>query len=130
MPDSIRRFEPILPYPSRQSVMDLFLATLERNFNVDLPDDWDDNEPFYLLESDVTSFNIFQGVLNNVINRSEPAPWLLRDLKEFEQTLVELVIGGLEDNTEGQAFLDAMRSSVVSRAQAQSNQEQHSDDAR
>lgn len=129
MPDSTRLFEPILPYPSRQSVIDLFLATLERNFNVNLPDDWDDNEPFYLLEGDVTSFNVFQGVLNNVINCFEPAPWLLRGLKEFEQMLVEYVIDGLEDNTDGRAFLDAMRSSVVSRAQAQSNQEQYSDDA-
>ena len=119
--------EPILIYPSKQSVIDLFLATLERNSSADLPDDWPDNEPLYLQENDAASSGIFQEVLDDVINGAEPAPWLLRDLKEFEQMLAEYVIEGLEDNAEGRASLETMRSSVISRAQ--NNQEQHSNDA-
>ncbi len=121
--------EPILIYPSRQSVIDLFLATLERNSNADLPGGWPDNEPLYLQENDAVSSGLFQEVLDDVISGAEPAPWLLKDLREFEQMLVEYVIEGLEDNTEGRAFLDAMRSTAVSNARAQSSQEQHSDDA-
>ena len=129
MPDSIRKFEPVLPYPSRQSMIDLMLATIERNSNADLPNDWPENEPLYLQENDIVSSDILQEVLDDVINGAEPAPWLLRDLKEFEQTLVASVFEDLENSAEGRTFLEIMRSTAISNAQAQSSQEQHSNDA-
>ena len=67
-------FELILIYPSKQSVIDLFLAALERNTNADLPDGWPDNEPLRLQENDAASFGTFQEVLDDVINGAEPAP--------------------------------------------------------
>lgn len=126
MPDSL---QPILPYPSRQSLIDLVLATIELSSSADLRDDWDDNEPLYLQESDIASSDIFREVLDGVISGAEPAPWLLRDLKEFEQMLVEYVIEGLEDTSEGSHFLNVMRANVNWRSWAQQQQEQISDDA-
>lgn len=115
MPD---RFEPILPYPSRQSVIDSVLATIERSSDIDYPDGWDDNEPLYLKENDITWFRIFHEAVNNAINGAEPAPSLLKDLKEFERMIVEQVIEGLEGTAEGRSFLDAMRSTIVSQSEA------------
>ena len=118
MPDSIRKFEPVLPYPSRQSMIDLMLATIERNSSADLPNDWPENEPLYLHANDIVSSDILQEVLDDVINGAEPAPWLLRDLKEFEQTLVASVFEDLENSAEGRTFLEIMRSTAISNAQA------------
>ena len=129
MPDNIRQFEPILPYPSRQSMIDLTLATIERNSNADLPDGWPENEPIYLQENDVASSSIFQEALDDVINGAEPAPWLLRDLKEFEQMLVEYVIEGLGETAEGRTFLNAMRASANWQSWSQRQREYISDDA-
>ena len=114
MTDNIRKLEPILPYPSRQSVIEAALATIERRFDADLPDDlYKEREPLFLQESEAVSFNVFNDVVNDAISEVEPAPWLMRDLKEFEQTIVDSVVEGLESNPEGRAFLDAMRSSVA-----------------
>ena len=129
MPDTIREFEPILPYPSRQSVIDLTLATIERNSNAALPDDWPENEPLYLQENDVTTSSILQEILDDAIRGAEPSPWLLQDLKEFEQTLVEYVIEGLEKTAEGRTFLNAMRASANWQSWAQRRREYIPDDA-
>ena len=123
MPDNIRQFEPILPYPSRQSLIDFTLAAIERSASIDRPSDWEEYEPIYLKEEDVIRSALFNQVVSQVINGAEPAPWLLRDLKEFEQMLVEDILASLEDNPEGRAFLEVMRSYAVSQEQAWSNRE-------
>ena len=115
MPD---RLEPILPYPSRQSVIDSVLAAIERSSNIDYPDGWDDNEPLYLKDNDITWFRIFHEAVNNAINGAEPAPSLLKDLKEFERMIVEQVIEGLEDTSDGLIFLNGMRATAKRRSVA------------
>ena len=126
---SSRQLEPILPYPSRQSVMDLFLATIERSIVADSLDDWDEGEPLFLQGNDAESTAAFQENFQVAINNAEPSLWLLRDLKEFEQTLVTGMIEDLEATQEGRDFLANLRSIAVSRARASSNQEQDTDDA-
>lgn len=126
---SSRQLEPILSYPSRQSVMDLFLATIERSIVADSLDDWDEGEPLFLQGNDAESTAAFQENFQVAINNAEPSPWLLRDLKEFEQTLVTGMIEDLEATQEGRDFLANLRSIAVSRASASSNQEQDTDDA-
>ena len=126
---SSRQLEPILPYPSRQSVMDLFLATIERSIVADSLGNWDEGEPLFLQGNDAESTAAFQENFQVAINNAEPSPWLLRDLKEFEQTLVTGMIEDLEATQEGRDFLANLRSIAVSRARASSNQEQDTDDA-
>ena len=117
MTDNTRKLEPILPYPSRQSVIEAALATIERRFDADLPDDlYKEREPLFLQESEAVSFNVFNDVVNDAISEVEPAPWLMRDLKEFEQEIVETAIKDLESTAEGQAFLNAIRGYVNSRS--------------
>ena len=118
-----RQLEPILPYPSRQSVMDLFLATIERSVVADALDNWDESEPLFLQGNDAESTAAFQENFQIAINNAEPSPWLLRDLKEFEQALVTGMIEDLEATQEGRDFLANLRSIAVSRARASSNQE-------
>ncbi|MCY3543416.1 MAG: hypothetical protein OXH22_05175 [Chloroflexi bacterium] len=120
---SSRQLEPILPYPSRQSVMDLFLATIERSIVADSLGNWDEGEPLFLQGNDAESTAAFQENFQVAINNAEPSPWLLRDLKEFEQTLVTGMIEDLEATQEGRDFLANLRSIAVSRARASSNQE-------
>ncbi len=120
---SSRQLEPILPYPSRQSVMDLFLATIERSVVADSLGNWDEGEPLFLQGNDAESTAAFQENFQVAINNAEPSPWLLRDLKEFEQTLVTGMIEDLEATQEGRDFLANLRSIAVSRARASSNQE-------
>ena len=110
------RPEPILPYPSRQSVIDSVLATIERSSEIDYPDGWNSNEPLYLKESDIIRFKVFNDAVDNAINGAEPAPWLLRDLKEFEQMIVEHVVEGLEDTSAGLLFLNGMHATAKRRS--------------
>lgn len=52
MTSSNRRWEPLFPYPSRESVTELVVAMIERSSDVAPPDGWPANEPFYLSERD------------------------------------------------------------------------------
>ena len=118
MAQDSQQLEPILPYPSRQSVLDLFLATIERSVVADELENWDEAEPLFLRNNDAESAATFQDNLEIAINNAEPSPWLFRGLKEFERTLVEDLIKGFEATPEGRRFLYNMRKIAASRARA------------
>lgn len=111
----IRQWEPILPYPSRESVTDLVLALVERNFGIPIPDKWEENESYYLVTDDATQFSEFREAVDGAIRGAEPAPWLLRDLKEFERLIAEDAIEDLQNTTEGQVTLDAIMAVAIYR---------------
>ena len=106
---------PILPYPTRLSVMEAALAAIERSSNAEIPAGYEDDEPAYLAEDDVAQSHIFRALLDAALRQAEPAPWLLRDLREFEQQIVADVIAGLEDTPDGRWFLSKMRSAAAQR---------------
>ncbi len=111
----VRQWEPILSYPSRESVSDLVVALVERNFGLAIPDEWEENESYYLVTDDATQFLEFREAVDGAIRGAEPAPWLLRDLKEFEQMIAEDAIEDLKNTPEGQVILDAIRAIAVYR---------------
>ena len=111
----VRQWEPILPYPSRESVTDLVVALVERNFELAIPDEWEENQPYYLVTDDATQFSEFREAVDGAIRGAEPAPWLLRGLKEFEHEIAEFVIEGLQNTSEGQVILDAIRAIAIYR---------------
>lgn len=110
-----RQREPILPYPSRESVTDLVVALVERNFGLDMSENWPEEQSFYLKTDDATQFSEFREAVDGAIIGAEPAPWLLRDLKEFEQRIAEDAIEDLQNTAEGQVILDAIRAIAIYR---------------
>lgn len=118
---------PILPYPTRRSVMAAALSAIECGSNAEIPDDFADyGEPAYLTQDDVAQSHIFRALLDAALRQAEPAPWLMRDLREFEQRIAEDVIAGLEDTPDGRWFLSNMRSAANQRY---SDEQQDSGDA-
>ena len=111
----VQQWEPILPYPSRESVTDLVVALVERSFGLDIPENWPEEQSFYLQTDDATHFSEFREAVDGAIIRAEPAPWLLRDLKEFERLIAEDAIEDLRNTPEGQAILDAVRAISIYR---------------
>ncbi len=111
----VQQWEPILPYPSRESVTDLVVALVERSFGLDMPENWPQEQSLYLQTADATHFSEFREAVDGAIVGAEPAPWLLRDLKEFERLIAEDAIEGLKNTPEGQAILDAIRAIAIYR---------------
>ena len=111
----VRQWEPILSYPSRESVTDLVVALVERNFGLAIPDEWVENESYYLVTDDATQFSEFRDAVDGAIRAAEPAPWLLRDLKEFELLIAEDAIEDLQNTLEGQTILEAIRAIAIYR---------------
>ena len=111
----VRQWEPILSYPSRESVSDLVVALVERNFGLAIPDEWEENQSHYLVTDDATQFSEFRDAVDGAIRGSEPAPGLLRDLKEFERLIAEDAIEDLQNTPEGQVILDAIRAIAIYR---------------
>ena len=107
---------PILPYPTRLSVIEATLSAIELSSNADIPDDFEDyGEAAYLTQDDVAQSYIFRALLDAALRQAEPAPWLMRDLREFEQQIAEDVIEGLESTPDGRWFLSKMRSAAAQR---------------
>ena len=94
---------------------DLVVALVERNFELAIPDEWEENQSYYLVTDDATQFSEFREAVDGAIRGAEPAPWLLRELKEFEQEIAEFVIEGLQNTSEGQVILDAIRAIAIYR---------------
>ena len=118
---------PILPYPTRSSVIEATLSAIECSSDADIPDDFADyGESAYLSLDDVAQSHIFRALLDAALRQAEPAPWLLRDLREFEQQIAEDVIEGLESTPDGRWFLSKMRSAA---AQRYSDEQEDSGDA-
>ena len=111
----VRQWEPILPYPSRESVTDLAVALVERNFGLAIPDEWGETESYYLVTDDATQFSEFLDAVDGAIRAANPAPWLLRDLREFERLIAEDAIEDLQKTPEGQVILDAIRAIAIYR---------------
>ena len=115
MTSPVRQWEPILPYPSQESVTDLVFALVERNFGLAIPDEWEENESYYLVTDDATHFTEFREAVEGAIRAAEPAPWLLRDLREFERLIAQDAIEDLQNTPEGQVILDAIRAIAIYR---------------
>ncbi|MXZ90927.1 MAG: hypothetical protein F4W95_09935 [Chloroflexi bacterium] len=128
MTSSSRQWEPLLPYPSRESVTELVIAMIERNSGVELPDDWPGNEPIYL--GDGEQFPELTNAVNGAIISAEPGGWLMEELKSFERTIAEFTIEDLQSTPEGRATLDAMRATAVERFWTRRQAERTNHDAR
>lgn len=115
MTSSNRQWEPLLPYPSRESVTELVVAMIERSSDVALPDGWPDNEPFYLSDEDSGQFPELTNAINGAIIGAEPGGWLMAELKYFERMIAEFAIEDLQDTPEGRATLDAIRATAIER---------------
>ena len=115
MSSSNRQWEPLLLYPSRESVTELVIAMIERNSGVELPDDWPENEPIYLGDNDAEQFTELTNSVNGAIMAAEPGGWLMAELKYFEQMIAEFAIEDLQSTPEGRASLDAMRAIAIER---------------
>jgi hypothetical protein len=115
MAKQARQWEPILPYPSRESVIDLVVALIERRFDLATPQDWKEDESYYLYKGDATQFSEFRASVDWAIRGAEPTNRLLRELKDFERMIAELAIESLQNTQEGQAILEAMQAIAVYR---------------
>ncbi len=129
MTSSIKQREPILDYPSRESVMDLVVALVEKSSGIAMPEGWPENESRYFLDDDATRFQEFRDAIDGAINGAEPADWLLRELKDFERTIAETAFEDIQATPVGQDTLEAIRAAAVARFRAeQDQQEGQSDD--
>ena len=119
----VRQRQPILPYPSRESVTGLVVAIIERKFGFVLPKGLEEYESYYLVTDDATQFSKFRDAIDGAVDVAWPAPWLVRELKEFEQEIAESALEILQATPEGQAILDAMLAIAVyrQRQEGQSN---------
>jgi len=115
MATSVPQLEPILPYPSRESVSNLIVAMIEQRFGLSAPERWPKDESYYLAKDDATQFSEFRNAVSEAINAIDPPQWLLRELKEFEQTIAEDAVEALQNTPEGQTVLDAMQAIAVYR---------------
>ena len=115
MTSSNRQWEPLLAYPSRESVTELVIAMVERSSGVALPDDWPENESIYLGGNDAERFPELTNAVSGAIMAAEPGGWLMAELKYFERMIAEFAIEDLEDTPEGRATLDAMRATAIER---------------
>ena len=111
----VRKWEPILPYPSRESVTNLVVALVERNFGLAISDELEEYESYYLVMDDATQFSEFRDAVDGAIRAADPAPWMLRDLREFERLIAEDAIKDLQNTPEGQVILDAIRAIAIYR---------------
>ena len=124
MVSPVRQWEPIFDYPSRESVMGLVVALVEKSSGIAMPEGWPENESCYLLDDDATRFQEFRDAISEAINSAEPADWLLRELKDFERTIAEAVIEDLQATPVGQSTLDAIRAAAVARFRAEQDQQE------
>ena len=115
MARQVRQWEPVLSYPSRESVTDLVVALLEQKFGLLTPDRWPKEQSYYLTTDDATQFSEFRDAVAGAIDAAEPAVWLLRELKEFEHEIAELAIEDLQNTPKGQVILEAMQAIAVYR---------------
>lgn len=93
----------------------MVVALVERNFGLAIPDEWEENESYYLIADDATQFSEFRDAVDGAIRVADPAPWLLRDLREFERLIAEGAIEDLQNTSEGQVILDAIRAIAIYR---------------
>ena len=110
-----RQWEPLLPYPSRETVTELVVAMIERSSDVALPDGWPDNEPLYLSEHDAGQFPELTNAIKGAIMGAEPGGRLMAELKSFERMIAEFAIEDLQNTPEGRATLDAIRATAIER---------------
>ena len=111
----VRKREAILDYPSRESVTGLVVAIIERKFGFVPPKGLEEYESYYLVPDDATHFSKFRDAVDGAVDVAWPAPWLVRELKEFEQEIAESALEILQDTPEGQAILDAMLAIAIYR---------------
>lgn len=119
MTSSNRRWEALLPYPSRETVTELVVAMIEQGSDVALPDGSRDNEPLYLSEHDAGQFPELTNAINGAIIGAEPGGWLMAQLKYPERMIAEFAIEDLQNTPEGQATLGAIRATAIERFGAQ-----------
>ncbi len=118
MVNEVTEWQPVLSYPSRQSVAELFIALIERSSGVALPEHWPHNEPYYLKISDVLSYDLLREAIAESTNSAEPADWLLAELAAFERMIVEDVVNYLESEPAGKAVLADIRDMALQRYRA------------
>ena len=92
MTSSNRRWEALLPYPSRETVTELVVAMIEQGSDVALPDGSRDNEPLYLSEHDAGQFPELTNAINGAIIGTEPGGRLMAELQHFERMIAEFAI--------------------------------------
>ena len=107
MTSSNRQWEPLLPYPSRESVTELVVAMIEWDSGVALPDDWPENEPIYLSDDDAGQFPELTNAINGAIMGAEPGGRLMAELKYFERMIAEFAIEDLYGHSGTYHSMDA-----------------------
>ena len=108
-------WQPILPYPSRASVAELLIATIERSASVVLPKGWPKEQPYYLSRQDAFNYEVIRKAVEDSVNCAEPGGWLSDELVYFERLMVEDAMEFLENGPAGRAVLDAIRSTARQR---------------
>ena len=93
----------------------MVVAIIERKFGFVPPKGLEEYESYYLVPDDATQFSKFRDAVDGAVDVAWPAPWLVRELKEFEQEIAESALEILQDTPEGQAILDAMLAIAIYR---------------
>lgn len=106
-------WQPILPYPSRRSLAELVIAQIEGSSGIALPDDWPENEPYYLERETALNHHLLRDAIEVAVRGAEPSRWLSDELAYFERMMAEDAIEQLESSPAGRIVLDAIRGAAL-----------------
>lgn len=106
-------WQPILPYPSRRSLAELLIAKIERSSGIALPENWPENEPYYLERDAALNHQLLRAAIEDAIRGAEPGGWLSEELAYFERMMAEDAIELLESSPAGRIALDAIRGAAL-----------------
>lgn len=106
-------WQPILPYPSRRSLAELVIAQLERSSGIALPEDWPENEPYYLERETALNHHLLRDAIEVAVRGAEPGGWLSDELAYFERMMAADAIEQLESSPAGRIALDAIRGAAL-----------------
>lgn len=95
------------------SLAELLIAKIERSSGIALPEDWPENEPYYLERDAALNHQLLRSAIEDAIRGAEPGGWLSEELAYFERMMAEDAIEHLESSPAGRIALDAIRGAAL-----------------
>ena len=115
-------WNPILPYPSRASVGEAFVAIIEQSSGVVPSEDWGENNPYYL-KADVQAIcEEFRDEIEAALSDAQSSLGLLRNQSSYERQIAEDAVARADSKPESQHTLNTLRIVAIERCREEQRQ--------
>ena len=115
MVNQYQEWHPILPYPSRTSVAELFVAMIVRSSGVVAPRNWEEDK-LYFLRTDVEEIcEEFRDEINAAFTDAQSAIGLSNEQASLGRQIAKDILARLDSEPESQHTLNAIRIVAIER---------------